>query len=440
MQPTAAAPPSRAARRRSVGALTILIAASSLPVWGSAAATEPRESIMNRETRETDLDTARSLMAEFSERTGLTSDREPIRYLWTDAFAVCNYLGFARMTGDGSQRQLALRLVDQVHRTLGHHRPDDPRQGWLSGLAGDQAEEHPTRGGLRIGKTLPERGPSEPLDESLEWDRDGQYFHYLTKWMHALDLTAGATASPRYNRWARELAEVAYGAFVYTPPQGGPARMYWKMSVDLSRPLVSSMGHHDPLDGLITYRQLEARAARDADEGLRLDGEIASFAAMLGERELATTDPLGLGGLLMDADRVAQLMSQGAFADGKLLERLSLAALQGLEVAAAGASFGLPASRRLAFRELGLAIGLSAAELLAERVAVAREPGLTPESVETIQDLQPYLPLRDRIVSFWSQPQHRREPSWLDHRDINDVMLATALAPEGCLVLVTSAH
>jgi hypothetical protein len=41
-------------------------------------------------------------------------------------------------------------------------------------------------GGLRIGKPLKERGANEPIDESLEWDRDGQYFHYLTKWMHAL--------------------------------------------------------------------------------------------------------------------------------------------------------------------------------------------------------------------------------------------------------------
>ncbi len=39
---------------------------------------------------------------------------------------------------------------------------------------------------MRIGKPLNERKPSEPFDERLEWDRDGQYYHYLTKWMHAL--------------------------------------------------------------------------------------------------------------------------------------------------------------------------------------------------------------------------------------------------------------
>lgn len=40
--------------------------------------------------------------------------------------------------------------------------------------------------------------------------------------------------------------------------------MYWKMSIDLSSPLVPSMGQHDPLDGLITYLQLQATAPLDA--------------------------------------------------------------------------------------------------------------------------------------------------------------------------------
>ena len=60
------------------------------------------------------------------------------------------------------------------------------RRGWLGGRSEEDGERHPTAGGLRIGKPLPERGAREPIDERLEWDRDGQYFHYLTKWMHAL--------------------------------------------------------------------------------------------------------------------------------------------------------------------------------------------------------------------------------------------------------------
>src|SRR6185369_2766753 len=110
------------------------------------------------------------------------------------------------------------------------------RRGWISGLSEADGERHPTRGGLRIGKPLPERRSGEPMDERLEWERDGQYFHYLTKWMHALDQVTRATGQPLFNRWARELAQTAYRAFTYKPQDGEPRQMYWKLSIDLSRP------------------------------------------------------------------------------------------------------------------------------------------------------------------------------------------------------------
>ena len=37
------------------------------------------------------------------------------------------------------------------------------------------------------------------------------------------------------------------------------------------------------------------------------------------------------------------------------------------------------------------------------------------------------------IDTFWSQEEHRLSKSWLDHEDINNVMLATSLAPESYL-------
>src|SRR5687768_13053132 len=112
---------------------------------------------------------AHELMTRFADRTGVTGDREQKRYLWTDAFAVCNFLALG-------QTDLATRLVDRVHHTLGRHRDDDARIGWISGLPAAEGEAHPTRGGLRIGKPLPERGPTDPFSEPLEWERDGQYF------------------------------------------------------------------------------------------------------------------------------------------------------------------------------------------------------------------------------------------------------------------------
>src|SRR5262249_23087427 len=152
------------------------------------------------------------------------------------------------------------------------------------------------------------------LDEQLEWERDGQYFHYLTKWMHALDQVARWTRERRFNRWARELAAAAHATFVSGPRPPGSRRMAWKMSIDLSRPLVPTMGQHDPLDGLVTCSQLMATAAQlpgapgSADpDGPDLAPAIADFAAMTATLDLQTADPLGLGGLLADAGRVAQI-------------------------------------------------------------------------------------------------------------------------------------
>lgn len=368
---------------------------------------------------------ALELMARFAERTGLTSQRAPQRYLWTDAFAVCNFLGLDRATGESRHGELALHLVQHVHHVLGRHRADDRRRGWISGLDEQQGEAHPTRGGLRIGKPLPERPADEPIDERSEWDRDGQYFHYLTKWMHALDQVTRSTGQSLFNRWARELARAAHRAFTYAPRHGGPKRMYWKLSIDLSRPLVASMGQHDPLDGLVTYAQLEAGAPA---EGPTLQDAIGDFSVMIDPRALASADPLGIGGLLVDAYRIAQLEQQGARSLG-LLETVLEAARVGLPHYVEQADLRLPAARRLAFRELGLAIGLA---------AVARRDAWLAASEDaraSIVRLSRYVALRDDIEAFWLRPEHRRVDSWLEHANINDVMLATALAPEGFLVL-----
>ena len=70
-----------------------------------------------RSSNET-LERAASLMMDFAERTGLTREGRPRRYLWTDAFAVCNFLGLARRLGDKRYTELALQLVDQVGSEL----------------------------------------------------------------------------------------------------------------------------------------------------------------------------------------------------------------------------------------------------------------------------------------------------------------------------------
>ena len=124
---------------------------------------------------------------------------------------------------------------------------------------------HPTLGGLRIGKSLRERGADEAIDEQLEWDRDGQYFHYLTKWVHALCQAAFDTGENENVRWAGELAETAFRAFVRRTGSGEVIGVYWKMSTDLSRPLVNAMGLHDALDGFITFREVQYAIAKIPD-------------------------------------------------------------------------------------------------------------------------------------------------------------------------------
>lgn len=91
-------------------------------------------------------DRVREIMTEFARLTGLSEGQTPKRYLWTNAFAVCNFLELYRQTGDDKYRQLVLRLVDQVHHLLGRHRADDVRTGWISGLAELEGEQHPNPG------------------------------------------------------------------------------------------------------------------------------------------------------------------------------------------------------------------------------------------------------------------------------------------------------
>ncbi len=384
------------------------------------------------------LSIVQETMAEFADRTGLSPGKAPQRYLWTDAFAVCNFLELYRQTGDDQYQQTALRLVDQVHNTLGRHREDDSRTGWISGLNEQEGRRNPTMGGLRIGKEMNERRPGDDFDEDLEWDRDGQYYHYLTKWMHALNRVSRITGDAKYNQWAIGLAKTAHARFVYGPPSRGQKRMYWKMSIDLSHPLVQAMGQHDPLDGFITYSQLQATAGKDAGKSSALDlrPEIADLSRICEGKNWTTDDPLGIGGLLSDACRVAQLLISHDFGQPHLLQILLDSSLIGLESYRRQNPLKLPAEYRLAFRELGLSIGLRGMEKL--QGLIGNHPDIFDRrgSLDLqMEALRPYGALRNKIEIFWLELSNRETNSWMAHRNINMMMLATSLAPEGYLTL-----
>jgi len=85
----------------------------------------------------------------------------------------------------------------------------------------------------------------------------------------------------------------------------------------------------------------------------------------------------------------------------------------------------------LAFRELGLAIGLRALPMIADGISkdrrrFGRECAL-PRSVDL---LLPHESLSESIVSFWMPHAQHPDANWLAHRNINDVMLATTLIPD----------
>ena len=377
---------------------------------------------------------ATRLMSEFAGRTGLCpAAQNPRRYLWTDAFAVCNFLELFERISDQQYRRRATELIDQVHRVLGRYRGDDVRKGWISGLDDEVGRAHPTLGGLRIGKALRERGADEIIDEQLEWDRDGQYFHYLTKWMHALCQTAFVSNSHQYVQWAGELAQTAFRAFVRRSGSGKLVGVYWKMSTDLSRPLVPAMGLHDALDGFITFREVQYAITKiSGHPGVNeLSQASEALFALCQHGEWTTGDPLGVGGLLFDACRLCQLMDQEQPRELRLLEEVMQGCRNGLMVMLDLGYLKRPAPHRLAFRDLGLAIGLRALPIIAKAVEKKRSTfGSRPSLPRTVDLLLPYQSLSDEIVDLWLPHAEHPDQSWKAHQDINDVMLATAIIPD----------
>ncbi len=365
-----------------------------------------------------EIDKARTLLDGFLDRTGISGpdDGQGTRYLWTDAFAVQTCFGLANALEAPEYHAYALALIEAVHTRLGRHRKDDPngRSGWISGLPEAEGHKHPTLGGLRIGKPSPERALGEPIDEHREWERDGQYFHYLTRWMQALLRAWRETSDERYAIWAGELAEASSAFVITTGPQ---LRMYWKMNVDLSRPLITGMGAHDPLDGLVCVDAIRREAPRQSAKLKSLQDE---FAALCRNKVWATPDPLGIGGLLLDLSHLCALTARGESPPEPLtITDLLMDGVQSLDDFFEGYRSSLPAKQRLAFRECGLSLGLRVLNACMENGLLAGFP---------TEQLQPIESLADEIEAFWTDPTHRTAETWTDHEDINAVMLAASLA------------
>jgi len=294
------------------------------------------------------------------------------RYLWTDAFGVCNFITLYYETGEKRYLDQADALIKDVHDVLGKDREGKKRLD-------DATDEEPTKGGLRIGKIDPEGTP----------DGDGQYFHYLTKWMYALNRMTIAKNDMKYNDWAIQMAKAVHPKFVYRRGQN-ERHMYWKMSIDLSRPMVKSEGNLDPYDGYITYRVL---AEVSADKSV-LKNEIDDMASMVHAkyRYYRSDDPLDLGEALWIAH---------FFPDEIWSDTLTTRSLQALEMLWQEGQFNLPPKYRLAFREFGTTIGVQVNQKA------------SPKWADRVKQLH----------EFWYQHLYIRD------RDITPVMYCTSLIP-----------
>ncbi len=363
--------------------------------------------------RDESADLARMLMNEFTEQSGLkeNEDEEEDRYLWTDAFAVQNFLALSSYYDNDMYKDLARNLIDRVHYVLGRYDSDDSRSGWISQLPEEEGQKHPTINGLRIGKKQLEREESEPFDPNKEWDRDGQYYHYHTRWINTLLLAAEYLDSEKL---IANAAELSLAGKKFLQSRGGQNHLFWKMSVDLSYPQVLSMGAHDPLDGYFTALECKMMAPGEYD----FTDYLKSLETICRGKNWQTADPLGLGGLLLNTVRAAKLERHTELPQTVGPENLLEDALRGLEVYENQANLTSSGKFRLAFRECGLSLGL--------RVAASYRD-LLMERYPEIESLDKSLKLAEQIEDFWSESKNREFSSYLDHLNINHVSLSSSL-------------
>ncbi|VDP11734.1 unnamed protein product [Soboliphyme baturini] len=249
------------------------------------------------------------------------------RYLWTDAYGVANYLTLYCETKNDTFLARARKLIETVHDSLGKTRDSSKRLG-------SATDDRPLLGGLRIGK---------PKDEGPGMDEDGQYYHYLTKWMFALNRASIVMKEPKFNAWAIDLAKTVHPKFVRETNHG--LRMFWKLNINLTTPLVHSQGGLDPYDGYTMYRIL-ADTANDKDI---LKNEIDQMKQMVNHSIYSTSDCL-------DAGEALWLASW--YPDESWSKQLYVQALRTVNSLWDSGEFSSKVRYRLAFREFGTTIGV----------------------------------------------------------------------------------
>ena len=99
-------------------------------------------------------------------------------------------------------------------------------------------------------------------------------------------------------------------------------------------------------------------------------------------------------------------------------------------------SLRVPAEFRLAFRELGMTIGLRGVQTMMQ-ISEHHSALCSATLREEINALGRHIVHARTIEDFWREPRNQRVRSWQDHHDINDVMLATSLLPDEFLAVAS---
>jgi hypothetical protein len=183
-------------------------------------------------------------------------------------------------------------------------------------------------------------------------DRDGQYFHYLAKWLFALGRLGQLKGE--YRNRAIALAHDIHRAFVI-PGMG----VIWKMKEDLSGPYPGfGLGSLDAFDGYVVYRLLDEQA---------LAREIAEMRDLVERhyRQLSIDQDLGLGMMLW----LAHFFPDEPWARVQIPR--SLAMLDRMWIDPPGYFCRAPRLPHLkfAFTNYGISLGLQAVQRHPDRVA-----------------------------------------------------------------------
>src|SRR5262249_32179339 len=149
----------------------------------------------------------------------------------------------------------------------------------------------------------------------------------------------------------------------------------------------------DALDGFLSFREVQhaiVKLSGDAESNGLSEASEALF-ALCEHGQWATDDPLGIGGLLFDACRLFQLLRHENRGEVRLLEDVLQGSGDGLMIILKTGYLKRPARHRLAFRELGLAIGLRAIPIIAKEFQNEWNAlGSRPSLLRLIEFLLPY--------------------------------------------------